>query len=101
MSDIKKIAILTSGGDAPGMNAAIRALVLTALHFNIEIIGFYHGFNGLLNNEYSPLTERDVRTIIHRGGTILKSARSAEFATAKGQRKAAENLQQLKITTSY
>ncbi|MEW6997045.1 6-phosphofructokinase [Colwelliaceae bacterium BS250] len=97
MPDIKKIAILTSGGDAPGMNAAIRALVLTALHFNIEIIGFYHGYNGLLNNEYSPLAERDVRTIIHRGGTILKSARSVEFATDSGQRKAAQNLQKLNV----
>lgn len=93
-----KIAILTSGGDAPGMNAAIRSVVLAALHYKFEIIGFNYGFNGLINADYCQLNESSVRNIIHCGGTILKSARSPEFMTAEGQQKAADNLHTLGVS---
>ena len=88
----KTIAVLCSGGDAPGMNAAIRAVTLASLHFNHRIIGFQHGYNGLIDNDYIELDEAKVRDIIHLGGTILKSGRSKEFLTQAGQAKAAENL---------
>lgn len=87
-----KIAVLTSGGDAPGMNAAIRAVVRTAIYNNIEIYGAYYGYQGLINNEIIRLTSHLVANIISRGGTILKTARSAEFRTKEGRRLAYENL---------
>ncbi|TLU66222.1 ATP-dependent 6-phosphofructokinase [Thalassotalea litorea] len=89
---IKKIALLTSGGDAPGMNAAIRSTTLYALHHGIEVIGFRHGYNGLINNEFIRLDEPSVREIVGRGGTILKSARCEEFKTCEGMKQAAKNL---------
>lgn len=89
---MKKIALLTSGGDAPGMNAAIRAVVLTALRHKLQIVGFYHGYNGLIANEFCHLEEADVRHIIHLGGTILKSARCLEFKSPEGVQKAAKTL---------
>ncbi|WP_286235779.1 ATP-dependent 6-phosphofructokinase [Thalassotalea sediminis] len=89
---IKRIAVLTSGGDAPGMNAAIRAVVLAATANNFEVIGFYHGYNGLINNEHCVLSNNDVHDIIHLGGTILKSARCPELCTKNGQLKAVETL---------
>jgi 6-phosphofructokinase 1 len=96
MTNIKRIAILTSGGDAPGMNAAIRSVVLAAHHYHIEVVGFYHGFNGLVCSENiiqaRVLTLEDVNNIIHRGGTILKSARCAEMLTEQGINQAAETL---------
>ena len=69
---IKKIAVLTSGGDAPGMNAAIRAVVRTALHHNIEVMGVHRGYSGLLNGEMFPMNRSSVSDIIQRGGTILR-----------------------------
>ena len=92
-----KIAILTSGGDAPGMNAAIRSLVLAALHYKFDVIGFNYGFNGLINSDFCTLDEASVRDIIHRGGTILKSARSPQFMTTAGQKQAADNLNHLGV----
>ncbi|MDO4881066.1 MAG: 6-phosphofructokinase [Capnocytophaga sp.] len=92
MSEIKKIAILTSGGDAPGMNAAIRAVVRTCAYHNIKTLGVYRGYQGMIENDFEELNARSVRNIINRGGTFLKSARSQEFRTPEGRKKAYENL---------
>lgn len=97
MSTIKRLAVLTSGGDAPGMNACIRAIVLTASACNIEVIGFKHGFNGLLEQEYQTLHAMHVDNIIQRGGTILKSARCPALQQANGPAMAADALKQLDI----
>lgn len=90
-SAVKKIAVFTSGGDAPGMNAALRAVVRTASHYNIECFGVREGYNGLINNDFTKMGPRSVKNIITEGGTILKSARSKEFMTKEGRRKAFEN----------
>lgn len=90
---VKKIAIFTSGGDAPGMNAALRAVVRTASHFNIECYGVWEGYNGLINGDFTKMGPRSVKNIINRGGTILKSARSKEFMTKEGRQKAFDNCQ--------
>jgi 6-phosphofructokinase 1 len=89
---VKKIGVLTSGGDSPGMNPCIRAVVRTALFHGLEVIGVMEGFNGLINGEMRPLTYRDVGGIIQNGGTILETARSEEFRTKKGQREAIREL---------
>ena len=93
---IKRIALLTSGGDAPGMNAAIRSVVLAAHHYHIEVIGFYHGYNGLVCEEYIGMAESlsliKVNGIIHFGGTILKSARCPLMLEEKGLKLAADTL---------
>ena len=94
---MKKIAVLTSGGDAPGMNAAIRAVVRKAIHDDMEVYGVNHGFNGLINNDIKKMGLGDVGDIIHRGGTFLYSARCEEFKTLKGRQKAADNLTALGI----
>lgn len=94
---MKRIAVLTSGGDAPGMNAAIRAIVLAGHYFGLDVIGYRHGFNGLLEQEYQVLQTCDVNNIIQRGGTILKSARCKPFKTEEGGQQAAANLQALEI----
>jgi 6-phosphofructokinase 1 len=96
-SPIKRIALLTSGGDAPGMNAAIRAVVLAAHHYNIEVLGFKHGYNGLLEKEYLTLAVEHVHGLINQGGTILKSARCKAFYQAEGVKKAAQTLIDEKI----
>lgn len=97
MTKIKRIGLLTSGGDAPGMNAAIRAVVLAAHHNHIEVLGFYHGFNGLICDENicqtTVLELDDVSNIIHRGGTILKSARCMQMLTKDGVKQAANTLE--------
>lgn len=97
----KRIAILTSGGDAPGMNAAIRAVVLAAHHYRIDVIGFYHGYNGLTTDEnikQAKLIElSDVQSIIHRGGTFLKSARCQQMHSEIGLKQAAKTLQKENI----
>ncbi len=85
---MKKIAVLTSGGDAPGMNAAIRAVVRTACENGIEVLGVLRGYNGLINGDFVPMDLRSVSDIINRGGTILYTARSPEFATEEGMQKA-------------
>lgn len=92
-----RIAILTSGGDAPGMNACIRAIVMTATHLDIEVIGYHHGFNGLLNQEFSTLTTDAVQHNIALGGTILKSARCLHFPEERNMRLAAAHLTQNRI----
>ena len=89
---MKKIAVLTSGGDAPGMNACIRAVVRTALYHNLEVIGFRHGYEGLINNENLQLQHKSVANIIQRGGTILKTSRSQRFRTEEGLQQAANTL---------
>lgn len=92
MSNIKKIGVLTSGGDAPGMNAAIRAVVKTGIHFNMEVVGIIKGYHGLINNDIIPLNNKSVYSIIQLGGTILKSARSVEFRSKEGRQQAFENI---------
>ncbi len=87
---IKKIAVLTSGGDAPGMNAAVRAVVRTALYRGIDVCGAYRGYDGLIRGNLLPMDLRTVSDIIHCGGTVLYTARSEEFRTPEGQRKAAQ-----------
>ena len=87
----KKIGVLTSGGDAPGMNAAIRAVVRTALSKNMKVFGVHHGYNGLIEDDIEEMHLRSVSEIIHRGGTILYTARSPEFLTLQGQQTAAAN----------
>ena len=89
---VKKIAVLTSGGDAPGMNAAIRAVVRTCAYHNIEVIGVYRGYQGMIEGDFKEMNARSVRDIINKGGTILKSARSKDFRTPEGRKVAYENL---------
>lgn len=86
---IKRIGVLTSGGDAPGMNACIRAVVRTALYHGIECYGIRRGYNGLITGDVIKMDENSISHIINRGGTILRTARSKEFMTEEGQRKAA------------
>ena len=92
MGKIKKIAVLTSGGDAPGMNAAIRAVVRSAIYYDIEAFGVYQGYQGLIKNDFTIMEGRSVSNIINRGGTILKTARSKAFRTPEGRKQAYDNL---------
>ena len=92
MKKIKKIAVMTSGGDAPGMNAAIRSVVRACAYYRTECIGVYRGYQGLIEGDLIPLTARSVNNIVHKGGTILKSARSKDFRTKEGRKKAHDNL---------
>ena len=94
---MKKIAVLTSGGDAPGMNAAIRAVVRTGINHGWEVYGVQNGYEGLIYGKINPLGARDVGGIIQRGGTILGSARSLEFKTPQGQREAIRSLNEKEI----
>ena len=89
---IKRIGVLTSGGDAPGMNAAIRGVVRRAVASRVEVFGIMRGYSGLLNEEIVPLSHRSVSNIINRGGTILKTSRCPEFMTKEGQQRAVEIL---------
>ena len=89
---MKNIAVLTSGGDSPGMNACIRAIVRSANQKEIKVHGIQYGYNGLINNDFKILSPVDVGNTIHIGGTILKSARSDQFRTQKGREKAYNNL---------
>lgn len=90
--NIKKVGVLTSGGDSPGMNAAIRAVVRTCAFHNIECAGIYRGYQGMIEGDFKEMNARSVNNIINKGGTILKSARSKEFMTAEGRKKAHQNL---------
>lgn len=92
MANIKKVGVLTSGGDAPGMNAAIRAVVRASLYNKIEVVGIQQGYQGMIENRIIPLKSESVANIIQRGGTILGTARSMEFKTEGGRREAYENL---------
>lgn len=89
---INKIGVLTSGGDSPGMNAAIRAVVRTCAYHNIECSGIYRGYQGMIEGDFKDMGPRAVNNIINKGGTILKSARSKEFMTEEGRKKAYDNL---------
>lgn len=91
---LKRIGLLTSGGDAPGMNAAIRAVVRTCTHYNVECVGIYRGYQGLIEGDFMLMNARSVNNIINKGGTILKSARSDEFRTKAGRKKAYESLKE-------
>ncbi|MDA7810581.1 6-phosphofructokinase [Flavobacteriaceae bacterium] len=95
--NIKKIAVLTSGGDSPGMNTALRAVVRTCAYNKIECMGISRGFQGLINNEIKVLNTRSVRGIINRGGTMLYSARSKDFLTKEGRIKAYKNIKKHNI----
>ena len=90
---IKRIGVLTSGGDASGMNAAIRSIVRYSIYKNLEVIGFYEGFKGLLSNNYKVLTRNSVGGVIDRGGTFLFTARSEDFKTKEGLAVAKKNLE--------
>ena len=90
---MKKIAVFTSGGDAPGMNACIRAVVRTAIFHKLEITGIMHGYDGMIRGEFVSMNAKSVSGIVHRGGTVLKTARSSEFMTEGGRKKAKENLE--------
>jgi 6-phosphofructokinase 1 len=90
---VKRIAVLTSGGDAPGMNAAIRAVVRKGVYHGLEVIGVYRGYHGLIHGDLRPLSLGSVGDIIHRGGTMLYTARSEEFKTEEGQAKAVKMLE--------
>lgn len=94
---IKKIGIITSGGDSPGMNACIRAVVRTAMYNNIEVIGFLKGYEGIIDNNFIELKNESVSGIIQKGGTILKTARSARFMEEEGILQAAKNLKAANI----
>lgn len=93
-TNIQKIGVLTSGGDAPGMNAAIRAVVRACVFYGKECTGVYRGFQGLVEGDFVPLGARSVKNMINRGGTFLKSARSKDFRTAEGREKAFHNLKE-------
>lgn len=89
-ANIKKIGVLTSGGDSPGMNAAIRAVVRTAIYYDLEVIGIHHGYHGLLNEEMEEMYARSVGETLQKGGTILQTARCLEFKEAEGVKKGAD-----------
>ena len=103
---MKRIGVLTSGGDAPGMNAAIRAVVRAGLKNDISVIGFKRGYNGVLmrsadqGDDFSLMTARSVSDKVHRGGTFLMTARCSEFLKEEVQRKAVENLRSLGVELS-
>ena len=90
--NIKKIGVLTSGGDSPGMNAAIRAVVRASAYHNIECAGIYRGYQGMIEGDFKEMNPRSVNNIINKGGTILKSARSMDFMTKEGREQAHKNL---------
>jgi 6-phosphofructokinase 1 len=92
MEKINKIAVMTSGGDSPGMNAAIRSVVRTCAFYDKECIGVYRGYQGMIEGDFTTLTARNINNIINKGGTILKSARSDEFRTSDGRKKAFQQL---------
>jgi 6-phosphofructokinase 1 len=94
---MKRIAVLTSGGDAPGMNACIRAVVRSAHYFGVDVYGIYRGYDGMINGSFVEMDDRSVSNIIQKGGTILKSARSEEFRTKEGRKKAYQNIKKFKI----
>ena len=88
---MKRIAVLTSGGDAPGMNAAVRAVVRACAFYNLDCFIIYKGYQGLIENSIDKANARRVNNIINKGGTILKSARSSDFRTSSGRKKAFNN----------
>ncbi|MCD8409406.1 6-phosphofructokinase [Tenacibaculum finnmarkense] len=97
MMKIKKIAVMTSGGDSPGMNAAIRSVVRTCAYYQTQCMGVYRGYQGLIEGDLVSFTARSVNNIINKGGTILKTARSDDFRTKEGRKKAHQNLLDNKV----
>jgi 6-phosphofructokinase 1 len=97
MASIKRIGVLTSGGDAPGMNAAIRAVVRCAAANDLDVLGIRRGYAGLLDGEIIEMGPRSVANVIHRGGTLLGTARCEEMKTSAGLQKAVKNLQSFGI----
>ena len=97
MTSVKRIGVLTSGGDAPGMNAAVRAVVRTAAFLKLESVAIYQGYQGLIEDKTQIMNPRSVNNIINKGGTILKSARCSEFHNTEGRKKAFQTLQKHKI----
>ena len=94
---IRKVAVMTSGGDSPGMNAAIRAVVRSCAYYKLESVGIYRGYQGMIEGDIVDISARDVHHIIQKGGTILKTARSKEFMTIEGRRKAHESLKENEV----
>lgn len=94
---MKKIAVFTSGGDAPGMNACIRAVVRTALHHKMEVMGIMRGYQGMIEDAFVDMYSHSVSNILQQGGTILRSARSKEFMTVEGRKKAYDNLKKHQV----
>ena len=97
MEKIKKIGVMTSGGDSPGMNAAIRSVVRTCAYYKIECAGIYRGYEGMIEGDFIELNARSVKGIINKGGTFLKSARSKQFMTKEGRQKAYDALKEANI----
>ncbi|WNB18353.1 6-phosphofructokinase [Marivirga arenosa] len=97
MNKINRIGVFTSGGDAPGMNAAIRAVVRAGIYYGKEIVGIYRGYEGMIEGDFEDMNVRSVANILQRGGTLLKSARSAEFRTPEGRQKAFDQLKKQNI----
>jgi len=97
MNKINRIGVFTSGGDAPGMNAAIRAVVRAGIFYNKEIVGIYRGYEGMIEGDFEEMDVRSVANILQRGGTMLKSARSKEFRTKEGREKAFKQLKKHNI----
>ncbi|MBC7616994.1 MAG: 6-phosphofructokinase, partial [Pedobacter sp.] len=95
--NIKNIAVLTSGGDAPGMNACIRAVIRTGIYHGKNMFGVMQGYQGLINNQINSMDARSVSNILHLGGTILKTARCLAFKEEEGMEKAFKNLQEKEI----
>lgn len=95
--NIKKIGVMTSGGDSPGMNAAIRSVVRTCAFHNVECIGIYRGYEGMIEGDFKAMDARSVKGIINKGGTVLKSARSKEFQTKEGRKIAYDKLKQANV----
>lgn len=96
-NEIKKVAVLTSGGDSPGMNAAVRAVVRNAIFHNLQVIGVKRGYSGLLNSDFMEMQSHSVSKIISTGGTILKSSRCPEFTTGEGRKLAVESMKKQEI----
>lgn len=94
MGKLKKVGVLTSGGDAPGMNAAIRGVTRTAIYNGLEVVGIRHGYHGMIHNHFVNLRSHSVSDILARGGTILKTARSKEFMEPEGRKQAYDNLKE-------
>lgn len=97
MKEIKRIGVFTSGGDSPGMNAAIRAVVRSAFYYDLEVVGITRGYEGMINGEFERMNRKSVANIIQRGGTILKTARSKAFMTPEGRALAYQQLKEAKI----
>ncbi|MEO6347963.1 MAG: 6-phosphofructokinase [Aquaticitalea sp.] len=96
-NSIQKIGVMTSGGDSPGMNAAIRSVVRTCAYHQVECVGIYRGFEGMMEGDFKGMDARSVKGIINKGGTVLKSARSKEFRTVEGRKIAHEKLKEANI----